>query len=226
MDYPAIGADGLLVPGCLLFLIYGVSVVLRTTLQRQRITVFETGQTMIAFLLASSSVLYFAPRHGAKSFWARPACCFRLPATRRPFCSSAKPPQAAISTSFRLGRLPASGRMPVVPAALLVCDVPGSGRDRGHSFRIPPDAQVAWPGLFAGGGHTSGLMKYAFACPRRNSAREPHVERLPGCRLRLVCYAAGKRGSRELDAAVDHLATAALAVFALAALLVRAYCVW
>jgi hypothetical protein len=65
MDYPAIGTAGLLLPGCLLFLIYGVSVVLRTTLLGKKISIFETGQAMIAFLLAASSVLYFEPRSGA-----------------------------------------------------------------------------------------------------------------------------------------------------------------
>jgi hypothetical protein len=65
MNYPAIGTTGLLLPGCLLFLIYAASVVLRTVLRRQEMTVFETGQAMIAFLLAAFSVLSFEPRSGA-----------------------------------------------------------------------------------------------------------------------------------------------------------------
>jgi hypothetical protein len=65
MDYPALGTAALLLPGCLLFLVYAVSVALRTLLLAQKITVFETGQAMIAFLLAASSVIYFAPHNGA-----------------------------------------------------------------------------------------------------------------------------------------------------------------
>jgi len=61
MDYPALSAAGLILPGCLLFMIYGVSVAVRTTQLGQKISIFETGQAMVAFLLAASSVLYFEP---------------------------------------------------------------------------------------------------------------------------------------------------------------------
>jgi hypothetical protein len=65
MDYPVIGATGLLLPGCLLFLIYAVSIVVRTAKQGRQISVFDTGQAIIAFLLAASSVLFFVPDLGA-----------------------------------------------------------------------------------------------------------------------------------------------------------------
>ena len=64
-DYPSLGTAALLAPGLVLFLIYGVSVALKTTAFQQKITAFETVQTMIAFLLAASSLLYFEPRGGA-----------------------------------------------------------------------------------------------------------------------------------------------------------------
>jgi len=64
-DYPLLGTAALLAPGFALFLIYGVSVAVRTALRRQRITAFETIQTMIAFLLAASSLLSFEARGGA-----------------------------------------------------------------------------------------------------------------------------------------------------------------
>jgi hypothetical protein len=60
-DYPAIAIAGLLLPPCLLFLIYAASIAIRTTLIGQKITVFETGQATIAFLLAAWSVLTFEP---------------------------------------------------------------------------------------------------------------------------------------------------------------------
>jgi hypothetical protein len=66
-DYPFLGIAALLAPGFILFLIYGVSVAFKTALLQQKITAFETVQTMIAFLLAASSLLYFEPRGGATS---------------------------------------------------------------------------------------------------------------------------------------------------------------
>ncbi len=63
--YPALGRGALLAPGLVLFLIFAVSMGLKTALKRKTITVFETVQTMIAFLLGASSVLYFGPRGSA-----------------------------------------------------------------------------------------------------------------------------------------------------------------
>src|ERR1017187_5906708 len=64
-DYPILGTAALLAPGLVLFLISGVGVALKSTAFQQKITAFETVQTMIAFLLAASSLLYFEPRGGA-----------------------------------------------------------------------------------------------------------------------------------------------------------------
>jgi hypothetical protein len=60
-DYPALGTAALLAPGFTLFLIYGTSVIFKTAVNKKKITVFETVQTMIAFLLAAAGLLYFAP---------------------------------------------------------------------------------------------------------------------------------------------------------------------
>jgi hypothetical protein len=60
-DYPPIGAGTLLAPGVALFVFFGVSLIYRTVLNGETITVFETIQTMIAFLLASCSLIYFGP---------------------------------------------------------------------------------------------------------------------------------------------------------------------
>lgn len=64
-DYPSVAASVLLAPGCLLFLIYAAGVCLRTIMHGKIITVFETLQAIAAFLLASSSLLYFEPQIGA-----------------------------------------------------------------------------------------------------------------------------------------------------------------
>ncbi|MGD0520887.1 MAG: hypothetical protein ABSA48_06490 [Terracidiphilus sp.] len=64
-DYPVIGTAALLAPGFVLFLIDGTSVIFKTAVNKKKITVFETVQTMIAFLLAASGWLYFGPSGGA-----------------------------------------------------------------------------------------------------------------------------------------------------------------
>jgi hypothetical protein len=63
-DYKNVARLVLLALGCLLFLVYGASIVFRTTRLRQKISVFEIGQTVIAFLLAASGVLRFGASAG------------------------------------------------------------------------------------------------------------------------------------------------------------------
>ncbi len=67
-DYTGLSATALLVPASLLLLIYGANIVLRTILRRQTITIFETGQAILAFLLAADAVLHFAPAAGVTLF--------------------------------------------------------------------------------------------------------------------------------------------------------------
>jgi hypothetical protein len=60
-DYPTLSPVALLAPALGLLLIFGSSVIYRTVLKRKAITVFETIETMIAFLLASCSLIFFGP---------------------------------------------------------------------------------------------------------------------------------------------------------------------
>ncbi|HYU47946.1 MAG TPA: hypothetical protein VEK84_17420, partial [Terriglobales bacterium] len=55
-EYRGIETGVLLTLGSVLFVIYGASIAFRTIRLRQRITIFEIGQTTIAFLLAAFSV--------------------------------------------------------------------------------------------------------------------------------------------------------------------------
>ena len=64
-EYKNVSTPELLALGCILFLIYGASIVFRTMWLRQKIKVFEIGQTVIAFLLAAFSVLRFGTTAGA-----------------------------------------------------------------------------------------------------------------------------------------------------------------
>ena len=63
--YKNVATPLLLVLGCILLLIYGGSVVFRTMRRRQKISVFEVGQTVVAFLLAAFSVQCFSLSAGA-----------------------------------------------------------------------------------------------------------------------------------------------------------------
>jgi hypothetical protein len=63
-EYRPLGTAELLAPAILLFFIFAVSVTVRTVVLKRKISVFETGQTLIVFLLAASSLLYFEPQAG------------------------------------------------------------------------------------------------------------------------------------------------------------------
>jgi hypothetical protein len=64
-EYPALGPAALIAPGLGMLLIIGLSLLYRTVLKRKTITVFETIETMIAFLLAACSLIYFGPSASA-----------------------------------------------------------------------------------------------------------------------------------------------------------------
>ncbi|MDE3185982.1 MAG: hypothetical protein KGM96_00485 [Acidobacteriota bacterium] len=64
-EYPPLQTAALLAPACLLFAINAASVAAGTIQLRRTISVFETLQAIIAFLLAVSSVLFFQPAHAA-----------------------------------------------------------------------------------------------------------------------------------------------------------------
>jgi hypothetical protein len=64
-DYKNVATPVLLALGCILFLIYGASIIFRTTRLRHKISVFEIGQTVIVFLLAAFSILRFGAGAGA-----------------------------------------------------------------------------------------------------------------------------------------------------------------
>jgi hypothetical protein len=221
-DYPALGAAGLLLPGCLLLLIYAVSVVVRTALRGQQITVFETSQTIIAFLLASSSVLYFSPGWGAIVLG---AVCLLFSI-------------ACYAAAFLLFRKATASRNFHVYSAWAACLLLA-----GCLLCLPPfwlAACLALAALAATVSHSrltlqlhglvfllaaaiaSGLIEYAFHALAGSVPVSLTASVCLVAACAFVCCAAGKRGSPESwMQQLISLATAALAVFALAALLVE-----
>lgn len=61
LEYAKVKVSALLVLPSLLFLIYGISIAFRTAWLRQRITIFEITQAVIAFLLSVLGWLWFTP---------------------------------------------------------------------------------------------------------------------------------------------------------------------
>ena len=61
LDYPALSAGWLIAPGFLLFAVSAVGVILKTRVDRRSISIFDTIQVMVAFLLAACGLLYFGP---------------------------------------------------------------------------------------------------------------------------------------------------------------------
>jgi hypothetical protein len=222
LDYPAIGRSGLLLPGCILFLIYAASAGLRTTLLRQKISVFETSQTMFAFLLAASSVLYFGPANkttvlGAVCLLFSIACYAAIFAL---FGKAAEGRNYHVFATWAASLLVVGSVLCLPQFWLAAClglaaiTAPVSA-DRltlkFHGLVFLLAAAVA-----------SGLLRYAFdalagTLPARLGAS---VCLVSVCAL--VCYAAGKHTPQEnWKQQLLHLIPAALSVFALAALLVE-----
>ena len=222
LDYPALGIAALLLPGSLLFLIYGVSVALRTMLLGQKITVFEASQAMITFLLAASSVLYFAPGNGAIVLG---AVCLLFSAA----CYAAVfflLSKAAEGRNFHVFAAWAAG---LFLAGSLLC-LPlfwlatclGMAAIAATIFTTRLTLRFHGLVFLLTAAIASGLLAYSFhalagAMPVRLDASVCIVSLCA-----FLCYAVGKRSPQEnWKSQLLHLATAALAVFALAALLVE-----
>jgi hypothetical protein len=60
-DYPALSMAALLAPGALIFLLYASAVTFKTLFKSQTISLLETAQTAIAFLLAAVALIEFGP---------------------------------------------------------------------------------------------------------------------------------------------------------------------
>jgi hypothetical protein len=221
MGYPALGEAAVLLPGCVLFLFYGVSVVLRTLLLRQKITVFETGQVMIAFLLAASSVLYFAPHNGAIVLGA--VCLlFSAACYAAAFVLLSKDSEgrnfhvfaawaAGLFLAGSLLCLPSFWLATCLGLAAIAATVAGTRITlRFHGLVFLLAAAIA-----------SGLLEYAFHALAGNLPARLDASLCIVSACAFLCYAADKRLPQEnWKPQLLHLATAALAIFALAALLV------
>jgi hypothetical protein len=221
MDYLALGAAALLLPGCLLFLIYGVSVAIRTILLGQKIAAFETGQAMIAFLLAASSVLYFAPGNGAIVL---SAVCLLFSAASYAaifvvFSKAAEGRNFHVFAAWAAGLFLAGCLLCLTSFWLAMC----LGLAAIAATLLATRLTLRFHGLvfLISAAVASGLLEYAFHALAGNLPARLDASICIVSLCAFLCYAAGKRLPQESwKTQLLHLATAALAVFALAAFLV------
>ena len=224
-DYPLLGTWALLAPGFALFLIYGISVAVKTALLRQRITAFETVQTMIAFLLAASGLLYFESRGGAialgvfclllsaASYAAVFAIFDRIPERRnyRVFAAWS----AALFLSGCVLCLPPLWMAASLGAAAVAAAFLGARLSRPalefHGLVYLLAASIA-----------SGLLEYSF---RALAGTLPGAPAMSVCLISacaVLCYAAGKAAKgKRWTARVVPVVSATLAIGAAAAMVVE-----
>ena len=224
-DYPTLSTAALLAPGFTLFLIFGVSVALKTALKRETITVFETVQATIAFLLAASGLLFFEPRWGATALGifclvlstASYAAAFLHfdPASERRNHAVFAAWSAALFLAGSLLSLPPLPAAACLGVAAIVATILG--------LRLSRPA-LEFHGLIylLAAAAASGLLEYGFRALAGTlpGAPSPGVLLVSVCAI--FCYAAGKsRPAESGQRQFLRIATASVALCAAVALLVE-----
>ena len=225
VDYPALGGATLMAPGCALFLIYGASIAIRTAVQGQNITVFETIQATIAFLLAASSVLYFDPRFGAVSLGmvclVLSAACYGLVIAFSRGLTTGRNYQ--VFAAWGTGLLIAGSALCLPPLGLVLCLSLAAVASTLLGARLNRmTQQVHGLLLLLACSVASGTGTYAFQALAGTLPARLTAEVGIAAVCAVACYATGKRAAEEnwLRQAL-HLIPAALAVCAMAAFLVQ-----
>lgn len=222
MEYPALSAAALILPGCLLFLIYGVSVAVRTMQLRQKISIFETSQAMVAFLLAASSVLYFEPATGPMAL-GLVCLLFSVACYASAFVLKTEGRNFLVFAAWAAGLFLAGSLLCLPPFWLAGClgvaaVAAGelSARIGGFTLRLHSLAFLVAAAI------ASGLLEYAFNALAGTPPATPAAGALVVSACALICFALNMRDKQEnWKQQFFQLATAALAVFAMAALLVE-----
>jgi len=214
----------LIAPGFILFSIYGSSVAFRTVLKEQKITAFETVQAIIAFLLAATSLLYFVPRAGetvlgvlclvlAAVVYATIFIRFDRANDRRNYRVFAAWSMALLVIGSWLC-LPALSRSALLVVVAIAATALGARRSR---LTLEIYGMVSLLAAAA----ASGLLNYVYCAMAGVLPGSP----APGVCLvaasAVLCYGAGKpRQGETWQRQFLHLASASVAIGAVAALLV------
>jgi len=227
-DYPEVQSAVLLALPWALFLIYGVSVTVRTAWLRHRITIFEIVQTVAAFLLAAFSLFWYEPalRTGLGVFCLLfSAACYAaafirfdpLPEQRNYYVYSTWSAFLLLAGSFLC--LPPLLLVLLLSVVAILATVVGVRKNR-----LTPE----FHGLLylAAAAFASGLLDYAASALAGTFPAAPGWIVWLVAAVVLLCYAIGGRFPGELwNHRLLRLLSAILAASAAATLLVSAL-VW
>ncbi|MGB7267637.1 MAG: hypothetical protein WBC92_19120 [Terracidiphilus sp.] len=224
-DYPALGRAALLAPGVAMFVLFTASVIAKTVLCGQKIGIFETVQTTIAFLLAAVSLADFGP---ANSTIILGAVCLVLSAasyaaTFMVFARREERRNAAVFAAWSAALWLAGSWLCLPPLAMIVSLGAGAvaatfvGRRR------------SWPAFefygmifLAAAAAASGLLSFLVGVLIGTPPGLPALSIWLAAVCAILCYAAAE--PREGDgwaAQALHLGFAALAAGSVVALLVQ-----
>jgi hypothetical protein len=224
-DYPSLAMPALLAPGIALFLIFACSVAFRTVPQMKQLSVFETIQTIIAFLLAATSLLYFGPHYApillgavclilSASAYAAVFLIFDRMTERRNYKVFAAW-SAALLLAGTLLCLPSLWAAASLGAAAIVATVMGARLSR-------PVLDLHGMVYLLAAAAAGGLFSYAFGALAGSLPTVPPLSVCLVSACAAVCYAACKsRKGEPLNEQIFHLVSASLAILAVAALLVH-----
>ena len=221
-DYPALGPAALVAPACFLFLITAASVVYKTAVLRRKITGFETVQSMVAFLLSMSSVLFLAPQVSVRIVGMIcllfAAACYA--AAFRLFRGAPEPRNFHVFALWSAGLLLAGLLLSFPPAwavALLALAAMGSAILAARMCCLTLECHGII--YLTAAALSCGLLEYSFQALAGTmpAAVAPSILLVSGCAL--FCYgAAREREGEAWQQQALHLASALLAVCAASAL--------
>jgi hypothetical protein len=224
-DYPVLGRAALLSPGVAIFLLFATSVIVKTVLRARPVTVFETVQATIAFLLAAVSMVDFGPPRSAIilgiACLALSTACYAAMFTG--FERVKERRNAAVFTAWGAALLLAGSFLCLPPlattvllgSAAIAVTIVGARRGR-MAFEFY--GMVFLVAATAG----SGLLSFLISAWIGTPPGAPGTGVWLAAASAVLCYAALKHGKGEVwKAQTLHLAVAALAAGATAALLVE-----
>ncbi len=224
-DYPVLSRTALLAPGVAIFVLFAASVIVMTVLRARAITVFETVQATIAFLLAAVSVADFGPPGSAIILGIAclplSAACYAAVFMR--FERAEERRNAAVFTAWGAALLLAGSYLCLPPLAMTVLLSAAAiaativGNRRGQlAFEFY--GMVFLVAATAG----SGLFSFLISAWIGTPPGAPGTGIWLAAASAVLCYVASKHGKGEAwKAQTLHLAAAALAASAVAALLVE-----
>jgi hypothetical protein len=224
-DYPLLGMAALLAPGLALFTVYGVSVAIKTAFLERQITVFETMQITIAFLLAASSLLYFGQQSSTTilgiiclilsgvSYATVFAVLDRAPERRNYHVFLTW--SAALLLSGCLLCLPSSWAAASLAVSAVAATILGVRLNR---------LSLQFHGVvyLLAAAAISGLLNYAFLAMAGALPAAPSMSICVVSACAILCYVAGRFGQGEAwSQQLLHIVFAVVAIAAAAALLVQ-----